>query len=972
VRGVALALGLLGTSVLLAAEPPAAPILRLETGVHTAAVRQVAITHDGRLLTVSDDKTARLWQAADGNPQVLRVPIASGSEGALYSVAANPVRDSAVVAGWTGFTWDFAGAVYVFDLASGKITGRVFGLPGTVHALAYSRDGRYLAIGMGRGFMMGGRASLRVLDLTKRVVASEDKDYSDDVVAAAFLPNGRLATASLDGKVRLYDAGFRLLAAHTFPEKKRPWQLAVSPGGDRIAVGTLDAASVEVLSAADLKPVKRLGGKRGRRGNLSVVAWTGHVLIAAGTYEDARGKHWLRIWDLASGRAREAAVATDAITDLAVLPGDKVAFSTAEPSVGVLDIESLAISVRKRASADFREAFNGTFAVSADGYAVDFGLDRGGRTPVRFDLANHTLTRDPKPRADMARPVVPGDVQGWRNGHAPSIKGVAIAMKDKEYARSASARGATVLLGSDYALRLYQDGALAWKVRLNSPAWAVNLTRDGHLGLAALGDGTVRWYDLEHGAEVLALFVATDGRWIVWTPEGYFDHSPRGEGLVGYHINQGKAADPRFVRSGQIDRNFYRPDLVVFKLRRANLSTHTAHIEYAKDTVAKHSPPELKLLGWCVQSKCSKVAPDTGGHQRSITVDRPELTLRVEVVDRGSGVGKMVLKRKGAVVPTRAMSEAGAGGVRVEEQAITVEPGDNSITISAFDQGNVVEVGEPIRLIIHYAAAAEGAPTLHVLSVGINTYRSPELGKLKNAVSDAKGIAKLMTQAHQGLFKEVRRTVLVQKQATRANILQAGQSIAKEARVEDVVLVFLAGHGKALDGRYHFLPYDASGASDAAIKSTGLTQDELSSLLTFPTYRTAVLIDTCDAGAYALSDATERTSTERGWGNALAETGRFILAGTTTQQEALDGIGDHGVFTAVVLDGLRGKADLEGAGNKNGRVDVQELGRYAQQHVPEEAHKIAPSHAQRATIYFSAYSSDFDPFFDLSRNLQRP
>ncbi|MGZ8548795.1 MAG: hypothetical protein ACXW33_09320 [Sulfuricurvum sp.] len=102
--------------------PDETPILRPETGLHTAAINQAVVTRDGRLLTASDDKTARLWPlAATGEPMVLRVPIGSRSEGALYTVAASPTKNSAVVGGSTGIDWDRAGSVYGFDLATGKI-----------------------------------------------------------------------------------------------------------------------------------------------------------------------------------------------------------------------------------------------------------------------------------------------------------------------------------------------------------------------------------------------------------------------------------------------------------------------------------------------------------------------------------------------------------------------------------------------------------------------------------------------------------------------------------------------------------------------------------------------------------------------------------------------------------------------------------------------------------------------------------
>jgi WD40 repeat protein len=261
-----------------AGEIPTDPILRLEAEVHTAAINEAAVTGDGRLLTVSDDKTARLWNAQGGIPLTLRVPIGPGDEGALFAVAASPTKGSAVVAGRTGLTWDGTDTIYGLDLNTGRITGRVSGLPGTVHTLSYSKDGRYLAAGTGAGVLM-------VYDLERARVAAEDS-AAGSVTASAFLIDGRLVTASLDGQVRLYDPSFRITARFSLPEGMRPWRIAVAPEATRIAVGAIDAPVVHILSTDGLKPVTRLSGDPKQRSIFSVVVWAGTRVLAAGTYGD--------------------------------------------------------------------------------------------------------------------------------------------------------------------------------------------------------------------------------------------------------------------------------------------------------------------------------------------------------------------------------------------------------------------------------------------------------------------------------------------------------------------------------------------------------------------------------------------------------------------------------------------------------------------------------------------------------------
>jgi WD40 repeat protein len=76
----------------LAGSPPAEPILRIETGMHTALIKRIAVDGLGRYLaTASDDKTCRVWDIKTGEQlRVLRPPIGLGNEGRLYSVAMSP------------------------------------------------------------------------------------------------------------------------------------------------------------------------------------------------------------------------------------------------------------------------------------------------------------------------------------------------------------------------------------------------------------------------------------------------------------------------------------------------------------------------------------------------------------------------------------------------------------------------------------------------------------------------------------------------------------------------------------------------------------------------------------------------------------------------------------------------------------------------------------------------------------------
>jgi uncharacterized caspase-like protein len=108
------------------------------------------------------------------------------------------------------------------------------------------------------------------------------------------------------------------------------------------------------------------------------------------------------------------------------------------------------------------------------------------------------------------------------------------------------------------------------------------------------------------------------------------------------------------------------------------------------------------------------------------------------------------------------------------------------------------------------------------------------------------------------------------------------------------------------------------------------------------------------SGAFATQDAVLQQTQDRTRMEQLSRgTGRFILAASQSKETALDGTNGHGVFTFVVLSGIKGNAD----GNRDGLIDVAELGRYAKTHVSEEARKQKADHNQNANFYFGG--SDF-------------
>lgn len=110
-----------------AAEPPTEPVLRIDPGEHTAPIRRIATDQAGRwLVTASNDKTARVWDLADGRLLcTLRIPIGPGDEGKFYAVALSPDGQTVALGGFTQFNngsdslASDGHTIYLFNRATG-------------------------------------------------------------------------------------------------------------------------------------------------------------------------------------------------------------------------------------------------------------------------------------------------------------------------------------------------------------------------------------------------------------------------------------------------------------------------------------------------------------------------------------------------------------------------------------------------------------------------------------------------------------------------------------------------------------------------------------------------------------------------------------------------------------------------------------------------------------------------------------
>ncbi|MEO1628121.1 MAG: WD40 repeat domain-containing protein, partial [Bacteroidota bacterium] len=163
------------------------PILRLNTGMHSTRIKRLDVDPvTNNILTISADKTAKLWDTKGRLLQTYRPYIGMGDEGMLFAGAVCPNKDQIAVGGWTKNTGK-THCAYIFSKSSGEIIKKICGLPNVIQDIEYSPDGRFLVL------TMGGANGMRAYRTSTFSMVSQDK-YGDNTYCAVFDPNGRLAT----------------------------------------------------------------------------------------------------------------------------------------------------------------------------------------------------------------------------------------------------------------------------------------------------------------------------------------------------------------------------------------------------------------------------------------------------------------------------------------------------------------------------------------------------------------------------------------------------------------------------------------------------------------------------------------------------------------------------------------------------------------------------------------------------------
>ncbi len=912
---------------------PSTPILRIETGFHTAVIRRIDVDAQERfVVSASDDKSVRIWDLHTGNLlRTFYLPATEGDVGKAYAVAISPDGNTIAVGGFTQQNGK-SQVIYLFDRQSAQISHRITGLENAALNLTYSPDGKYLAASL------GGANGIRIYRTSDYEFIRADRDYADRSNWADFDPQNRLITTSDDGKLRLYDSNFELI--RSVSTNKQPFAAVFSPEGSHIAVGYDGETSVDVYDADTLKLLFSADTTLANNGNLGSVAWSnnGHTLYAGGRY-DKNGDNPIFRWSQKGrGAFAEWVASQNTIMDLKPLKNGGLLVGSFDPVLAKLDSMGNPDWSLRPQFTDFRgQRLHNSIRLSENADIVHFGLELWGKNEVQFSLRSFELTLSPQNKSSLFPAITESNsihVENWIDQLNPQLNGTPLSLKPYERSRSLAIAPdeQSFVLGSEWHLRHYdRDGKLRWMKPGPSAVWTLNISRDGRFVVAGFGDGTLRWYDLKTGDEQLALFVMTDQRWVAWMPEGFYAASEEAKSLIGYQLNNGDTQAPSFVKVGQLYEPFHRPDLLQARIQgdEALIARELKKIGDVRQVLAQGLPPKVE---WDVKSK-------------NLTYETTRFELPLKITDQGGGIGRIEVRVNGKLLPklsTKAEDLNRFTSYSSADIKGDLTPGKNVLSGKVYNKKNSV-VSESAEMTIH-VELPDKLPTLYAIAVGVAEYRDRDLD-LEYPDDDVRELKKVLETHKHPLFKAVHVETLINRQATVKNIKATFEKLRPKIQPHDIFILYLSGHAMALGGEYHFLPREFIYRNNEALKTDSLSENRINEFLqeNVAAQKNLIILDSCHAGSFGPEVAfrlknpmAEKTAIAR----LMNKTGSAVLYASSDQDYALEGYKGHSLFTWVLLEGLKGKADTSAPGSPgHGEVSVSELANYLEDMVPMISHQ---------------------------------
>jgi uncharacterized caspase-like protein len=269
------------------------------------------------------------------------------------------------------------------------------------------------------------------------------------------------------------------------------------------------------------------------------------------------------------------------------------------------------------------------------------------------------------------------------------------------------------------------------------------------------------------------------------------------------------------------------------------------------------------------------------------------------------------------------------------DKLISLQSGKNTIGFKATNRAGNIESNTD-EIVVNYKGRSSKKPNLYILAIGVDKYRDGDLW-LKYSKADALSFVDSIKTASKPLFKNIHTTTLLDRDVTRAKVLETFTKIGSKTTREDVFMLYIAGHGitDVKTGAYFYLPVNFRYKNENSVREQGLSQNDFKLALSkIQAMKSLTILDTCNSGSFAEAMASRGVLQKTAINKLTRATGRATIVASSKDQVALEGYKGHGVFTYTLIEALKGK----GYGGDN-KITIKELAMYIEDILPDRTYE---------------------------------
>ncbi len=469
---------------------------------------------------------------------------------------------------------------------------------------------------------------------------------------------------------------------------------------------------------------------------------------------------------------------------------------------------------------------------------------------------------------------------------------------------------------------------------------------DGKFLISTNEAGEISMYDLEKKSKTVSMALIGDSEFITYTPDYYYTSSKGAAKAIAFK------SDNKVLPFEQLELKYNRPDIIAKALGYAPDKLINSYKAAYDKRLKRLGFDEASLAG---NLNLPKVSVDVSS--LPLETSDQELSFVAKASDENNVLKRMsVYVNDVPVFGSQGIDVSGKNAKEIEQNiTLKLSAGLNEIKVSATNAQGQESLAETFE--IQYTAEYD-KPDLYLVSIGISEYQQSSYN-LAFAAKDASDIVQTLNGS--SAYEKVHVKLITNAEASDTQI-KGVRSFVEQAKVDDVVMIFIAGHG-VLDDQYNY--YFATNNIDFNNPANGgLPYEELEKIIDGIDCRNKILMmDTCHSGeldqddvevaeeqvksvgsvsfrstgsiiklkenSFGLQNTLELSKTL--FGDLKKGTGATVISAAGGTEFAAEGINSaNGLFTSSFLDGLRTRrADR----NRDRSYTVSEIRNYISEQV---------------------------------------